>query len=82
MVRTQIQLTERQAALIRQLAAERNLSMAEAIRLSLDRFLEGTVTVDHGERIRRALAVTERFRSGHRDTSVAHDQVLAEALRP
>jgi hypothetical protein len=81
-IRTQIQLTERQAALIRQVAAERHTSMAEAIRQGIDHFLQCTVTVDREARVRRALAVSGRFRSGHQDTSAAHDGVLAEAFRP
>jgi hypothetical protein len=81
MVRTQIQLTERQAALIRQVAAERNTSMAEAIRQGIDHFLQCVVTVDREERVRRAAAVSGRFRSGHQDTSEAHDEALAEAFR-
>jgi hypothetical protein len=41
-VRTQIQLTERQAELIRQVAAIRRVSMAEAIRQRIDQFLRET----------------------------------------
>lgn len=82
MVRTQIQLTQRQAELIRQVAADRKVSMAEAIRLGLDQFLAANAGVDRDERIRRALAVTGRFRSGTRDTSRRHDAALAEAFRP
>ena len=82
MVRTQIQLTERQAAMVRQVAAERHVSMAEAIRQGIDQFLQGAVTADREERVRRALAVSGKFRSGHQDTSMAHDDVLAEAFGP
>ncbi len=82
MVRTQIQLTERQAALIRQVAAERHTSMAAAIRQGIDQFLQSEVTIDRQERVRRAMAASGRFRSGHTDTSVAHDEALAEAFRP
>ena len=37
MVRTQIQLTEEQAAALRAMSAARQLSMAELIRISIDR---------------------------------------------
>jgi len=82
MVRTQIQLTQRQAELIRQVAAQRKVSMAQAIRLGLDQFLAANAGVDREERVRRALAVAGRFRSGKRDTASRHDAVLAEAFRP
>ena len=81
MVRTQIQLTEQQAGLIRQVAAARHISMAEAIRQGIDQFLQHAVALDRDERVRRALAVAGRFRSGHSDTSASHDEALAEAYR-
>lgn len=79
MVRTQVQLTEEQLALIKQIAAERNLSMSEVIRQGMDSFLRQSVTVSREERVRRALEVVGRFRSGRSDVSARHDEHLAEA---
>ena len=81
MIRTQIQLTERQATLIRRAATERRMSMAEAIRQGIDLFLQSAAAVDRDERVRRAKAIGGRYRSGRRDTAVAHDRALAEAYR-
>jgi Arc/MetJ-type ribon-helix-helix transcriptional regulator len=81
MVRTQIQLTEKQAKRVRQIAGARRISMAEAIRQGLDAFLRDAVALDREEQVRRALAASGRFRSGSADTSSAHDAALAEAYR-
>ncbi len=64
MVRTQIQLTDRQAALVRQTAAERHISMAEAIRQGIDLLLQQKIAPAHDQRVQRALAAAGRFHSG------------------
>lgn len=79
MVRTQIQLTERQAQGLKSLAAARGVSMAELIRESVDRLLESDPVVDLEERRRRAIAIAGKFRSGVSDLGINHDQYLAEA---
>ena len=82
MIRTQIQLTEDQARMVKQIAAERQISMAEVIRESLDRSLRSSANVlSHEERVRRAIEAAGRFRSGHADGSEKHDRHLAEAYR-
>jgi hypothetical protein len=82
MVRTQIQLTERQAALIRRAATERKVSMAEAIRQGIELLLQQSIVPDREQRIQRAMETAGRFRSGHSNTSETHDEVLAEAYKP
>ena len=81
MIRTQIQLTDMQATLIKQAAAERHVSMAEVIRQVVDHFLRQCVAVKSSERVERAIAVAGRFHSGSSDGSVRHDDHLAEAFR-
>ena len=82
MVRTQIQLTEEQARLVKQIAAERHVSMAEVIREGLDRMLRSSANaVPHEDRVRRAIEVAGRYRSGAADGSTEHDRHLSEALR-
>lgn len=82
MVRTQIQLTEEQARLVKQIAAERNVSMAEIIREGLDRSLRSSANaLSHEDRIRRAIDAAGRYRSGTADGSAGHDKHLAEAYR-
>ncbi len=75
MIRTQIQLTEEQARGLKELAAQRGVSMAELIRQGVERILAES---DERERRRRALAVIGRFHGGPSDVSVNHDRYLAE----
>lgn len=81
MVRTQVQLTDRQAALVKQIAAEQNVSMSEVIRQGIDCYLQRGVTIDRNGRVRRALEIAGRFRSGRTDVSERHDEYLGEAYR-
>lgn len=78
MVRTQIQLTEEQARALKEMAAQRGVSMAELIRQAVDRILEEG---DQAEKWRRALAIIGRYHSGERDISAEHDRYLAEDYR-
>lgn len=79
MVRTQIQLTERQVKSIRSLAKERRVSMAEIIRQSIEAYLKMAPGVDMAERKRRAIAIAGRFRSNVPDLGTNHDRYLTEA---
>jgi hypothetical protein len=81
MVRTQIQLTEHQAELLKATAARRGVSMAELIRQSIDHLLETTDVPSPKELRRRAAAAAGRFRSAQGDISTRHDDYLADALR-
>lgn len=78
MVRTQIQLTERQVQGLKSLAAARGVSMAELIRESVDRLIETPTAIDPEERKRRALAIIGIV-SDVPDLGVNHDEYLAEA---
>jgi hypothetical protein len=79
MIRTQIQLSERQAEALKELAARQNVSVAEIIRQAVDERLRAASGIDLRQRKQRALAVAGRFHSGHSDLSVEHDRHLAEA---
>jgi Ribbon-helix-helix protein, copG family len=80
MVRTQIQLTERQARRLKQLAAAQGRSMADLIRSSVDALLAQPQTGDAEGRRARALRAVGRFHSGVRDLSSKHDRHLADVL--
>jgi Arc/MetJ-type ribon-helix-helix transcriptional regulator len=79
MIRTQIQLTEDQAAKLKRLAAERDVSMAEVIREAVDRLPDRN---DRAERFARAIAVIRAggFHDieGKTDVAVRHDEYLAD----
>ena len=81
MVRTQIQLTDEQSAVLKRVAREEGVSMAELIRRGVDLYLDATAGAGEDERRRRALEAAGRFRSGAGDLSSRHDQHLAEAYR-
>jgi hypothetical protein len=80
MVRTQIQLTERESAALKEASQRSGLSVAELIRQSVDRFLEdmGGDTLRGAGRL-SALEIVGRFDSGLTDVSARHDEYLAEA---
>ncbi len=81
MVRTQIQLTEQQVSVLKQLAAQQHVSMAELIRRALDLFtMSPDVTITQ-ERRKRALAAAGRFHSGKNDLAARHDDYLIEAFK-
>ena len=81
MVRTQIQLTDRQARRLRAEARERGLSLAKIIR----RYVEKGLSEEASERAvlyERAARVVGRFRDRGRarDVSKNHDRYLDEAF--
>lgn len=82
MVRTQIQLTERQARRLREQARERGLSLAEIIRQYVEKGLSEEAS-DRSRLYDRAARVVGRFRDRRdaRDLSSKHDRYLDEAFR-
>jgi hypothetical protein len=80
MIRTQIQITEEQAASLRAMSAERRQPIAELIRMSIDSFLRKEVGISHERKRARAKSVAGRFASSFADVSAEHDRYLAEAF--
>ncbi len=80
MVRTQIQLTAEQAAVLKQLAATRGISMAELIRQSVDRFVKSEGTPSREELVKRAKAAVGKFKTRSGAVSSNHDRYLADAF--
>jgi hypothetical protein len=81
MIRTQVQLTEEQVRVLKNLASARQVSVAELIRQSVDALIRSSGAIDVEERRRRAIDAAGRFHSGASDTSAKHDEYLAEAFR-
>jgi plasmid stability protein len=82
MVRTQVQLTERQYEVLRARAAAEKRSMADVVRQLVEESLQGTNLPDPDERRRRALAAIGCLgKAGPRDLSRRHDSYLTEAYR-
>ncbi len=80
MVRTQIQLTEKQAKRLRSLAKNKKVSIAELIRQGVDLLLRNSSVLDVEERKKNAIQAIGRFSSGTRDISEKHDKYLDEAF--
>jgi hypothetical protein len=81
MIRTQVQLTETQMRILKELAHQEQVSVAELTRRALDYWLQSMNALPDAEAKRRALAVVGRFRSDRTDISERHDDYLAEAYR-
>lgn len=81
MVRTQIQLTERQARRLRAEAREHGVSVAKLIRRYVEKGLSED-TADRASLYDRAARLVGRFadRQGARDLSTRHDKYLDEAF--
>jgi hypothetical protein len=77
-VRTQIQLTNKQTTSLKKIARERHISMAEAIRQGVDLFLKNGI-ISPEERRKRAIAISGKYHSKHTDLSTRHDKYLAES---
>ncbi|HLA93870.1 MAG TPA: CopG family transcriptional regulator [Actinomycetota bacterium] len=78
-IRTQIQLTEEQAARLEGIAAERGVSIAEVIREAVDRILDRDDRAKRFERAIRALRESHFHDiEGKMDVSVRHDEYLAD----
>lgn len=78
MVRTQIQLTEEQSSRLKQLAEQDEVSVAELVRRSVDRYLRERQYMTPEERRERLLSVVGIGRSGAIDLGTGHDRHLAE----
>ena len=75
MIRMQIQFTLDQIRAIRQLAAERGISISAVVRDAVQRELS---VEDREARWQRTLAALGRFRSKEGDISEEHDRYLEE----
>ena len=75
MIKTQIQLHPAQHKRLQETARRRNISMAEAVRQSVDAALAGT---DRNVLWERARAGVGRFTSRRRDVAARHDRHLAD----
>jgi hypothetical protein len=80
MIRTQVQLTDRQLEALRQASAASGRSVADLIRQGVDQYLAGRSELGREERIERAIRVAGKFSSGRSDVSANHDRHLAEAF--
>jgi hypothetical protein len=76
MIRTQIQLTDEQARLLRELTAEEGRSVGDPVRDGVKPLLRAHRRIDREAPKRRSLEALGRFHSGVPDLGLAHDQQL------
>jgi hypothetical protein len=79
MTRTQIQLTERQQAALRAMAASTGRSVSDLVREAVDERILSRRKVSREELVQRSLKAIGRFASNSPDGSKEHDRYLAEA---
>lgn len=77
MVRTQIQLTDQQAAILRDMARREDVSIAELIRRSINNYFRIAKQPSLEEKKRRSLEIVGKYASSQSDVSQNHDQYLA-----
>ena len=82
MVRTQIQLSEDQARRLKEVAAQRGVSMADLVRQAVDGLLQQETSPSRAELVERAIVASGRHRSGRQDVAGHHDDYLSEAFKP
>ena len=80
MIRTQIQLTDEQAARLKDLAHASNESIAAIIRNALDQFLSKQEP-DRRTLYRQALTAVGKYKADVPDISLEHDRYLEEEFR-
>lgn len=80
MIRTQVQFTEEQIALLRERARAQNRSVSDLVREAVTRFLGDPAPADRRESAQRAEALVGKFRSGTPDLAAEHDRYLADAF--
>jgi hypothetical protein len=81
MVRTQIQLSEKQASLVKTIAAEKGISVSEVVRRAIDSIDSYSLDNDAWQRCEHALEAVGKFSSGTEDVSERHDEYLAQAFQ-
>jgi len=81
MIRTQIQITEKQSETLRRLAAAEGKPLADLIRRGLDLYLRAGGSSRREQLVQRALRAAGKFSSGAPEGSAEHDRHLAEAFR-
>jgi hypothetical protein len=79
MVRTQIQLTEKQAQKLKELSLSRRESVAALIRKAIDQFIVAGKP-DRSALYRQAGSVVGKYKAEKSDIAVEHNRYLEEAF--
>lgn len=77
MVRTQIQLTEQQAQVLKEIAYAQHISMAELVRRQVDTLIKGHELYGRDKLVEQAKEACGKYGSGRSDISEEHDSYLS-----
>lgn len=81
MIRTQIQLTEEQYKMLKEISAKKNTSIAEVVRECIAYYATSKCVISNKEKYNKAINSIGRFKSGKKDISIKHDKYLAEEFK-
>jgi hypothetical protein len=81
MKRTQIQLTEKQYKILKDISAKKNISVAGVIRECVNYYSASKCLVSDEEKYKKAINLIGKFKSGEKDISIKHDKYLAEDFK-
>jgi hypothetical protein len=79
MIRTQIQLTSEQSNGLKRMAKRKNKSIAELIRLSVDKYIASEGLMDDEQVKKMALDAVGKLH-GPKDLAINHDDYLGETF--
>ena len=77
MKRTQIQLTDSQYSLVKEISKKKDVSMSEVIRESVESFGLALLLDSKEDKYERAINSIGRFKSSNKDLSINHDKYLS-----
>jgi len=78
MKRTQIQLTEKQYRMLKDISAKENTSVAGIIRECINCYSASKCLISNKEKYNKAINSIGKFKSGEKDISIKHDKYLTE----
>ncbi|MBE3090506.1 MAG: CopG family transcriptional regulator [Actinobacteria bacterium] len=81
MIRTQIQLTEKQYKMLKEISANNNTSIAEVVRECIAYYSASKCMISNEEKYSKAINSIGKFKSGEKDISIKHDKYLAEDFK-
>lgn len=81
MKRTQVQLTEEQYKLLKDISMKKNTSIAGVIRECINHYSASKCLESSEEKYKRAINSVGKFRSGEKDISIKHDIYLDEDIK-
>ncbi|MCL4385579.1 MAG: hypothetical protein M1479_06125 [Actinobacteria bacterium] len=80
MKRTQIQITDKQYSYLKKISSEKNISLAEVVREAISSYSSSVAIIDYDSKIKDALSLIGKYKSGKKDISIKHDDYIEKEL--